>query len=96
MCRFGNTALQLLPFTIKHNISKFANLIVVGHHQEKKLIEMGLDRSKIHRIPCGAPIPAEAATPSKSNFYNFLVVGRLVPKKALLNTLEAEIKIVGR
>lgn len=72
------------------NLSHFKKMVVVGEHQVEILERHGVDRSRIHKIPCGVPtnnfrfIERDHSPPVR-----FLSVCRLVEKKGLKYTFEA-------
>jgi len=59
-----------------------AVLIAVSRHMEKKLVELGAPKEKIHYSPCGMdPLMFHGSDPAKAPPV-FLTVGRFVDKKA--------------
>jgi colanic acid/amylovoran biosynthesis glycosyltransferase len=58
----------------------------------RRLVELGLDRRKVHSIPSGVDVPSEpqsARRPTQDGPIRCLAVGRFITKKAPIVTLEA-------
>lgn len=65
-------------------------VIVPSRLIRERLAGLGIDEEKIHVIPSGVEVPSEPpAAPRSADRFRFLAVGRLVPKKSPLVTLEA-------
>jgi len=69
-------------------------IITVSQYGKQKLIDIGLNESLIHVIPCSVSPPAcpsllPSATPAKNELIRCLAVGRMVAKKGPLLALEA-------
>ncbi|HHY85755.1 MAG TPA: glycosyltransferase family 4 protein [Verrucomicrobia bacterium] len=77
-------------WSLERRIHRFAHMVVVGSHQQRKLCELGARPERISRIPCGAP--ASAFLPSTrhtSSCCRFIMVSRLVAWKGPDLTLRA-------
>lgn len=77
-------------WSLERRIHRFAHMVVVGSHQQRKLCELGARPERISRIPCGAP--ASAFLPSTrhtSGCCRFIMVSRLVAWKGPDLTLRA-------
>lgn len=64
-------------------------IIVVSDHSKRRLAEIGLSAEKIHVIPCCVNVPTNANSQRNTDLIKCLAVGRMVPKKGPLLTLEA-------
>jgi glycosyltransferase involved in cell wall biosynthesis len=64
-------------------------MIVVGHILRQRLIDLGIDKSKIHVIACGVDVPRKPKEKSANQTVRCLAVGRMVAKKAPILTLDA-------
>ena len=68
-------------------------IIAVSEHMKQQLLSIGAPENKIFVNSCGASTPKNlTATPSSSNI-NFLMVGRLVEKKAPFISIQAFSKV---
>ena len=54
-----------------------------------RLIELGLDPSKVHVVPCGVDVPAAFRSRPERERLRWLAVGRMVPKKAPILLLDS-------
>jgi colanic acid/amylovoran biosynthesis glycosyltransferase len=68
---------------------KAAGIITVSDVMRQRLIDLGLDASKIYTIPCGVDVPDESTIRPERDIVRCLAVGRMVPKKAPILLLEA-------
>ena len=75
--------------SLRRSLPHFAACVVVAEYQRETLINLGCDPAKIHIIPCGVPIPNQTTTTKDQELCKFLMVGRLVQKKAPLLTIKA-------
>lgn len=66
-----------------------ADVVVVNEEMRHRLMSIGLSASRIHRIPYGVDVPDAPTGSDATETIECLAVGRLVPKKAPLVTLEA-------
>lgn len=64
-------------------------IITVSEYSRKKLMDIGLDESKIHVIPCGINVLNAPISRSSRKIIRCLAVGRMVGKKAPLFLLES-------
>ncbi|MEN0110396.1 MAG: glycosyltransferase [Planctomycetota bacterium] len=61
---------------------RFAACVVVADYQREWLVDHGCDPSRVHKIPCGAPLDEfPIADQVAEQPCRFLMVGRLTPKK---------------
>ena len=75
---------------LKSNVCTWAACIVVANYQREILLELGVDDSKIHTIPCGVPTELfRRDKKSATDQCEFLSVGRLTAKKDPLSTIRA-------
>lgn len=73
---------------LKYNQS--SGVIVVNQVMRQRLINLGISSQKIHVIPSGVNVPSSPVSKSlQSDIVRCLAVGRMVPKKAPLLTLDA-------
>ncbi len=70
-------------------LKRAAGVVVVNEIQRARLESIGIDASKIVKIPCSVDIPALRNRPKKKETVTCLAVGRFVGKKAPLKLLEA-------
>lgn len=49
-------------WSLLRHLNKFAAVIVVGSHQYEWMLEQGVNRSRVHLIPCG--VPTQVFTPA--------------------------------
>jgi glycosyltransferase involved in cell wall biosynthesis len=68
--------------------NKIAGIITINQISKQRLIDIGIEPSKIHIIPYGIHIPDLVEKPVNSNI-KCLAVGRVIPKKAPIYLLEA-------
>lgn len=71
-----------------------AAIIAVSEAMRKQLISMGAPPEKVHRIPCGADTELFQPAKPAENPPLMLAVGRFVPTKNPMATLEAFAKVV--
>ncbi len=64
-------------------------VILVSEHSRNYLVELGLNKEKLHVVPCGVVVPEAIVRSSESTIVRCLAVGRMVRKKGPLDTLEA-------
>ena len=66
-----------------------AGIIIGCKWARERLTTIGLSRDKLHIVPCGVDLPKRHVDRHKNGIINCLAVGRFVPKKAPLVTLDA-------
>jgi glycosyltransferase involved in cell wall biosynthesis len=66
-----------------------AGVIAVSHHSAERLAAAGVDRTKIHVVPCGVDVPSCPVTRHEHAVVRCLAVGRMVEKKAPIFLLDA-------
>jgi colanic acid/amylovoran biosynthesis glycosyltransferase len=66
-----------------------AGIIVPSRTAAERLRDLGLPADRVHVLPCGVDVPADPPQRQPDRTVHCLSVGRLVPKKAPLSTLEA-------
>lgn len=77
-------------WSLRHWLQQFAAMVIVAEYQREILLSLGACNERIHLIPCGVPIgDLPVQTSSSGSPCRFLAVGRLVDKKAPLDTLRA-------
>jgi glycosyltransferase involved in cell wall biosynthesis len=65
-------------------------VVAVSEHVRRRLVDLGLPAGSVHVVPCGVDVPAEPLPPrAEDGTVRLLAVGRMVPKKAPLATVEA-------
>lgn len=64
-------------------------VITVSHFSAARLASLGVASSKIHVVPCGVQVPAAPTLRTPGEKIRCIAVGRMVRKKAPLQTLEA-------
>jgi glycosyltransferase involved in cell wall biosynthesis len=69
--------------------NKTAGVITVSQVSKARLTQIGIEESKIHVVPCGVDVPASPIERPDRDTVTCLAVGRFVPKKAPLKTLDA-------
>jgi glycosyltransferase involved in cell wall biosynthesis len=69
-------------------LNKIAGIITINQISKQRLIDIGIEPTKIHIIPYGIHIPELVEKPVNSNI-KCLAVGRVIPKKAPIFLLEA-------
>jgi glycosyltransferase involved in cell wall biosynthesis len=76
---------------IRRRLRLFDDVVVVGSHQERWASERGVERDRLHRIPCGVPTAefVPRSTPRMPGPTRFLAVGRLHACKGLDIALRA-------
>jgi glycosyltransferase involved in cell wall biosynthesis len=77
-------------YSLRRCARDFAEILVVGSHQQTWFEERGIPAPKPKLLPCGAPtdyFTPVAAAPSDA--VRFLAVSRLMPQKGLLESLSA-------
>lgn len=70
-------------------LEKADGLITMSEYSRKRLIEIGLNKKKIHVIPYGIHVPDAPLIRTRHENIHFLSVGRMVAKKGPLLTLAA-------
>ena len=70
-------------------LNQSAGIITISEVSRQRLIKHGLEPAKVHVIPCGVDVASTATKHPPSDAVRCLAVGRMVPKKAPLLTLEA-------
>lgn len=68
-------------------------IIAVSTHMKERLVELGAPAGKIHVNPCGCNVPDAIQAQPHLAPPTFVMVGRLVDKKAPLNTLRAYARV---
>jgi colanic acid/amylovoran biosynthesis glycosyltransferase len=63
-------------------------VVTPSDHARRRLLEAGLADRLVHVVPCGVDVPIGAPRPRTGSLH-VLTVGRLVPKKNPLGTIEA-------
>ena len=77
-------------WSLTRSLPRFAAVVVVGAHQEKWMLDQGVSRTRLHLIPCGAPVSEYSAHPEQpSNAVRFVAVSRLVEWKGVDLTIRA-------
>lgn len=66
-----------------------AGVITVSRASRQRLIELGLDPSKIHVVPCCVDVPDMPIERRERLPVNLVTVGRMVPKKSPILLLDA-------
>lgn len=66
-----------------------SGVITMSHASREKLLGLGLDPAKLHVVPYGVDVPREPIQRTERGVIRCLAVGRMVPKKAPVLTLEA-------
>ena len=69
--------------------NKAAGIVVGCEWARERLATLGLAPDKIHVVPCGVDIPDRPVVRPRKEHIQCLAVGRFVPKKAPLATLDA-------
>jgi len=64
-------------------------VITVSEASKARLVNIGLDATKIHVIPCGVDVPSQAGQRPERNTVCCIAVGRMIVKKAPILTLDA-------
>ena len=64
-------------------------IITMSRYSRDRLVEIGLPANKIHVVPYGIDVPRVLPERATGPHVRCLAVGRMVPKKAPLSTLEA-------
>ena len=64
-------------------------IVTVSELSRQRLIALGLDGERIRVVPCGVDVPAEPRLRPEGDTVEVLAVGRMVPKKHPLATIEA-------
>jgi colanic acid/amylovoran biosynthesis glycosyltransferase len=64
-------------------------IITVSEVSKMRLVNMGIAESKVHVIPCGVDVPAEAKEKASNECVRCLAVGRMSAKKAPILVLDA-------
>jgi glycosyltransferase involved in cell wall biosynthesis len=76
--------------SLRRSARHFAEILVVGSHQQSWFEERGIPAPKPVLLPCGAPTDVFTPAPSdETGEVRFLSVSRLMPQKGLLHTLQA-------
>ncbi len=63
-------------------------VITMSRTSRGRLLELGLEPAKVNVIPYGVDVPAEPLTKGEKETIDCLAVGRMVPKKAPILTLD--------
>ena len=66
-----------------------SGVITVSQASRQRLLQLGLDSTKVHVAPCGVEVPPESSRREPQETVRCLAVGRMVAKKAPIKTLEA-------
>lgn len=64
-------------------------VITISQSSRRRLIDVGLEPSKIHLVPYGVDVPVVPPSRSNGHVVRFLAVGRMVGKKAPITSLDA-------
>lgn len=64
-------------------------IVTVSELSRQRLIGLGLDGDRIQVVPCGVDVPADAPVRPERETVDVLTIGRMVPKKHPLATIEA-------
>ncbi len=64
-------------------------VILVSEHSRNHLVELGLNKEKLHVVPCGVVVQEKIERSEENAIVRCLAVGRMVRKKGPLDTLEA-------
>jgi colanic acid/amylovoran biosynthesis glycosyltransferase len=83
---------SLRSATLRKRYREFNNadgIIVVSDKSRQQLIQLGLNPSLIHVIPCGVDISLEPPKHLPNNVIRCLAIGRMVAKKAPIILLDA-------
>jgi colanic acid/amylovoran biosynthesis glycosyltransferase len=64
-------------------------IITINQVSRARLIDVGIEPSKIHVIPCGVDVPTAITSKHDDGLVRCLAAGRLVPKKGPILTLDA-------
>lgn len=64
-------------------------IVTVSELSRQRLVDLGLDGRRIHVIPCGVDVPASPQVRPEREVVDVLAIGRMVPKKHPLATIEA-------
>src|SRR5690606_32492391 len=71
-------------WSLRSHLCRLAAAVVVGSHQERLLLAWGMERTRLHRIPCGVPAAEFHPRPegrSDAGPLQFAAVARLVEWK---------------
>ena len=74
---------------LKPALKSASVLIVVAEYMRDWLIQQGVERDKVKYLPYGVPLERFQVGPKDSQLCQFLMVGRLTPKKAPKSTIQA-------
>lgn len=66
-----------------------SGLITVSNLSKMRLVDLGIDESKIHVIPCGVDVPEKVKERIPTEIVRCLAVGRMAAKKAPILVLDA-------
>jgi glycosyltransferase involved in cell wall biosynthesis len=69
--------------------SNTAAWVATGQQIEGDLMRWGVPSERVHAIPNGVEIPRDLAAPTRNGVVHFLSMGRLVPEKAVDQTIRA-------
>ena len=72
---------------LRHNGT--AGVITMSHASRARLVDLGLAPEMIHVIPYGVQVPVEPVRREERNTVRCLAVGRMVPKKGPILTLDS-------
>ncbi len=72
---------------LRYNDSE--GIIVVSRASRARLVELGIAETRIHVVPCGVNVPPSPRAPRDDEYVRCLAVGRMVPKKGPILTLDA-------
>ena len=64
-------------------------VITVSGVTRDRLVEVGVDAARVHVVPCGVDVPAEAPSRDEADTVRCIAVGRMVAKKAPILMLDA-------
>jgi glycosyltransferase involved in cell wall biosynthesis len=77
-------------WSLTRHAKHFTANVVVAEYQCRELLNRGVQKERIHLIPCGAPVDEiRLADNVATQPCRFLAIGRLIEKKAPLATLRA-------
>ncbi len=66
-----------------------SGVITINQSSQERLVQLGLDPSKIHIIPCGVDVPSQIPSRQPNTTVKCLAVGRLVAKKSPIFLLDS-------
>ena len=77
-------------FSLSLYIRSFSDIVVVGEHQRRIVLQLGAQKDRIHVIPCGVPVAEFTPSPKQHrDVIRFICVSRLIPQKGVNRSIEA-------